>query len=445
MGEKSHYNYRVEPQDVDFTLRATIPSLGSAILNTAGIDAHGKGFGVDALNADNHSWVLSRMAVEFDCQPRQYTDYTIATWINEYGRVLSTRNFTLTDAAGNEFGRAVTQWAMIDLKSRSALDLSWVGDAHADAIVDAPSPTDKPRKIRDVDPAQTVMHKVVYSDIDFNRHVNTMRYIEMMIDMLPLEMLMQERPCASISISCANAVTDRRLPSVMNNAAVRRCSRFATMPVRRPYVPLSSGNRPAGNVLPALRGTGFAGRAAKPFFIMETAVKTQNKYQVSIDLLNDAVGKEIATSLQYMYFHTHFEDDRYQYLSKIMREISIAEMRHIEEFSDRIMFLQGDVDMNASFRTKQVTDVKEMLRLAMQLEQSTIDSYNEASRIAAEHKDAVTHKMFQDIIVEEEEHLDTFRTELQHMLDYGEEYLALQSAAGSKHTAKSFKHTDDGE
>ena len=121
---------------------------------------------------------------------------------------------------------------------------------------------------------------------------------------------------------------------------------------------------------------------------MESATKTQakNKYQVSIDLLNDAVGKEIATSLQYMYFHTHFEDDRYQYLSKIMREISIAEMRHIEEFSDRILFLQGDVDMNASFRTRQITDVKEMLRMAMQLEQSTIDSYNEASRIASENK-----------------------------------------------------------
>ena len=180
---------------------------------------------------------------------------------------------------------------------------------------------------------------------------------------------------------------------------------------------------------------------------MESATKTQakNKYQVSIDLLNDAVGKEIATSLQYMYFHTHFEDDRYQYLSKIMREISSAEMRHIEEFSDRILFLQGDVDMNASFRTRQVTDVKEMLRMAMQLEQSTIDSYNEASRIASENKDAVTHKMFQDIIVEEEQHLDTFRTELQNLIDYGEEYLALQSAAGSKHTSKSFNHSGGGE
>ena len=195
MAEKSRYDYRVEPQDVDFTLRATISSLGAAILNTAGIDAHGKGFGVDALNADNHSCVLSRMAVEFASRPVQYTDYEVATWISDYGRVLSTRNFTLTDtASGREFGRAVTQWAMIDLQSRSAIDLSWVGDAHADAVVDAASPTDKPRKIREVNPTETADHRVVYSDIDFNRHVNTMRYIEMMLDMLPVGMLTREAP-----------------------------------------------------------------------------------------------------------------------------------------------------------------------------------------------------------------------------------------------------------
>ena len=150
---------------------------------------------MDALNKDNFSWVLSRIAFEFDYRPEEYVKYEIATWISDYGRVLSTRNFTLTDtASGREFGRAVTQWAMIDLRSRSALDLSWVGDAHADAIVDAPSPPDKPRKIREVNPAQSVEHNVVYSDIDFNRHVNTMRYIEMMIDMLPVELLMQETP-----------------------------------------------------------------------------------------------------------------------------------------------------------------------------------------------------------------------------------------------------------
>ena len=194
MAEKTHYPYRVEPQDVDFTLRATVASLGSAILNTAGIGAYGKGFGVDVLNAANHSWVLSRLAMEFDTRPEQYTDYTIATWISDYGRVLSTRNFTLTDAAGRQFGRAVSQWAMIDLRSRTAVDLSWVGDAHADAIVAEPSPAERPRKIREVHPTRTSEHRVVYSDIDFNRHVNTMRYIEMMLDMLPVELLTLDAP-----------------------------------------------------------------------------------------------------------------------------------------------------------------------------------------------------------------------------------------------------------
>lgn len=194
MAEKSFYSYRIEPQEVDFTLRATIPALGSTILNTAGIDAHGKGFGVDALTAGNHSWVLSRLAIEFDYLPVQYTDYTLATWISDYGRVLSTRNFILAEQSGREFGRAVSQWAMIDLTSRSAVDLSWVGDAHADAIVDVPPPADKPRKILRVDPTQQCEHKVVYSDIDFNRHVNTMRYIEMMFDMLPLDLLTADRP-----------------------------------------------------------------------------------------------------------------------------------------------------------------------------------------------------------------------------------------------------------
>lgn len=171
---------------------------------------------------------------------------------------------------------------------------------------------------------------------------------------------------------------------------------------------------------------------------MESAVKTktEKQYQVSIDLLNDAVGKEIATSLQYMYFHVHFEDARYQYLAKLMFDTSIAEMRHIEEFAERILYLEGDVEMNPAFATRKISDPKAALQMAIQLEQSTIDSYNEAAQLAAQHKDAVTQRMFQEKIAEEERHLDTFRTELQNLIDYGDRYLALQSIAGSKQASK---------
>ena len=51
---------------------------------------------------------------------------------------------------------------------------------------------------------------------------------------------------------------------------------------------------------------------------------TENKYQKSIDRLNQAIGKEIATTLQYLYFHVHFEDDGYEYFSKMMKQTSIT-------------------------------------------------------------------------------------------------------------------------
>lgn len=152
---------------------------------------------------------------------------------------------------------------------------------------------------------------------------------------------------------------------------------------------------------------------------------------------------EISASLQYMYFHVRFEDDGYEYLAGMMHRIAIAEMRHCEELAERILFLQGDVDMNPEFRTRQIHDVAEMLRFAMNLEQRTIDRYDEWSRICTEQGDVVSHKIFQDLTVEEEQHLDIFRTELQNMKDYGVEYLALQSVAWSKGNAKKTGRRED--
>ena len=194
MGEKSSYGFYIEPQYVDFTLRARVDALGSQILNTAGTDAQRNGFGVDVLSKNNRSWVLSRMALEIESRPEQYAHTTIKTWINDNGRVLSTRNFEVTDAEGRIFCRAVSQWCLIDFVKRVPVPLSEVMDLCEPYICHDPSPCEAPRKILSVEPTQFVEHKVVYSDIDFNGHVNTMRYIEMMTDMLPMERLKENRP-----------------------------------------------------------------------------------------------------------------------------------------------------------------------------------------------------------------------------------------------------------
>ncbi len=194
MAEKSLYNISVEPQDVDYTLRERVSSLCNNILNVAGTDAQRKGFGVDVLGERGHSWVLMRLAVEFDLRPKQFTSYDIATWISDYNRLMSTRNFTLTNDEGEEFGRAVSQWCMLDLNTRQPLDMSATADMHNQWIVDCPSPMERPRKVAAPkgESCMTAEHRVAYSDIDFNRHMNTLRYIDLMVDMLPIELFAEQ-------------------------------------------------------------------------------------------------------------------------------------------------------------------------------------------------------------------------------------------------------------
>ena len=107
MKNQTTYSYQVATQNVDFTLRATIESLGNYILNTAGIDAQGKGFGVDALAPQNLTWVLSKFVIEIDSRPEQFADFNLTTWVNQNTRLVSTRNFTISDKSGNVFCRSL--------------------------------------------------------------------------------------------------------------------------------------------------------------------------------------------------------------------------------------------------------------------------------------------------------------------------------------------------
>lgn len=185
--EKSVFKYKIQPQYVDFTDRVSVSSICDLVLHAAGEDAHKRGFGIDALAGNNYGWVLSRMAIEMDYMPTEYSEFTLLTWISDYNRLSSTRNFTLVDNDGREFGRAVSQWCMIDYATRMPVDMNTMAKAHEGNMVDAPSPCERPRRIGVITSEPIVEHRVVYSDIDFNRHMNTMRYIDIIFDTLPIE------------------------------------------------------------------------------------------------------------------------------------------------------------------------------------------------------------------------------------------------------------------
>lgn len=188
MAEITSYNYHIEPQDVDFTLRASVASLINYMLNVAGTDAHNKGFGVEVLQDNSYTWVLLRFSIEIATRPAQYDNITIDTWINDFNRLSSTRNFRM-QRDNTTIASGVSQWCVLNMETRQSVDMSMMKDAHDKFIVSEPSPIAPPARLRAIEASTTISRPVVYSDIDFNRHVNTLRYVDMIFDTLPLDII----------------------------------------------------------------------------------------------------------------------------------------------------------------------------------------------------------------------------------------------------------------
>lgn len=188
MAEITAYDYHIDPQDVDFTQRASVASIINYMLNVAGVDARNKGFGIDQLLGQSVTWVLSRLALEVEAQPSQYENVAMDTWVNDYNRLSSVRNFVMRQGE-RVMASGVSQWCMFNMETRQSVDMSMLKDVYMSAMVDAPSPIAMPARLRAIEPTKSMTRPVMYSDIDFNRHVNTLKYVDLIFDSLPLELI----------------------------------------------------------------------------------------------------------------------------------------------------------------------------------------------------------------------------------------------------------------
>jgi bacterioferritin len=152
----------------------------------------------------------------------------------------------------------------------------------------------------------------------------------------------------------------------------------------------------------------------------------------SIELLNAAVADELQAVHQYMYFHFHCDDQGYDLLANLFKRTAIQEMVHVEKLAERILFLRGEVDMQLAGEVKKVKDVREMLEMAAQMEDTSAQEYNEWANECAQNADAVSKKLFEELVAEEERHFNQFDDEMENLKKFGDNYLALQSIERSK-------------
>ncbi|MBN2423400.1 MAG: bacterioferritin [Calditrichaceae bacterium] len=155
-------------------------------------------------------------------------------------------------------------------------------------------------------------------------------------------------------------------------------------------------------------------------------------HKKSIELLNKAVADELTAVHQYMYFHFHCDDQGYDLLAGLFKRTAIDEMLHVEKLAERILFLKGEVEMKVGEEVKKVHDVKEMLKMASDMEEASAKDYNIWANECSANADSVSKQIFESLVVDEERHFDQYDTELENMSKFGDRYLALQSIERSR-------------
>jgi len=131
-----------------------------------------------------------------------------------------------------------------------------------------------------------------------------------------------------------------------------------------------------------------------------------------IEYLNKALRHELTAVNQYWLHYRLLENWGLKDLAKKWRAESIEEMQHADKLIDRIIFLDGFPNMQVLDPLHIGQDVKEVLECDLQAEYSARALYEEAATHCHSVRDYVTRDIFEQLMKDEESHIDFLETQI---------------------------------
>jgi bacterioferritin len=146
-----------------------------------------------------------------------------------------------------------------------------------------------------------------------------------------------------------------------------------------------------------------------------------------IAALNVALQEELLAINQYFLHSEMCENWKYEALSKFIKKQSIDEMKHAEKLVERILFLDTTPTLTGPTQLKIGKNVKEQLAADLELELGAVKHYNAAIKLSREEGDNASAEFFEEILKDEEEHVDWLEGQMHLIEEIGyERYLSIQ-------------------
>ncbi len=177
--------YRIRSYETGHDWKATLPPLCNQLQDIASMHAARLGFGYADLHTKGCAWVLVRAFLRMDQLPGFGDTVNVTTWPSDSGRTAATRDYEMS-LDGQIIGRGTSAWAVIDMQSRKAVDASEV--ISRGQLPDRKRALDfetrAVKRIREGEFRTSVLAR--QSDEDVNRHVNSIRQVEFLLESCPV-------------------------------------------------------------------------------------------------------------------------------------------------------------------------------------------------------------------------------------------------------------------
>ncbi len=149
-----------------------------------------------------------------------------------------------------------------------------------------------------------------------------------------------------------------------------------------------------------------------------------------IDILNEALKLELGAINQYWLHYRLLDDWGFTKLAKKERAESIEEMEHADKLVTRIIFLEGHPNLQQVAPLMIGQNLKEVLESDLKGEYVARDLYMKGRELCRKEEDYVSMALFEELLGDEEGHIDFLETQLDLMKSIGSEnYGQLQSGS----------------
>ena len=209
--------YVVSNNDVDKRFLLKVPAIFRYFQDVALLATESLGVDSISLSKKNIDWVITRMAVEIKRLPKCDQKITVCTHPGKDMAMLYPRYFYILDANEEIIVRCSSIWALIDNVSRKVIVdrdvISKLPPEIYDCQLDLPEKIVIPADKRFIE--KRTIH---YSDLDFNSHMNNVRYVELLMDTHDSEFYDSHR-LSSIALNYMRELKEKEAVDIYTDAS----------------------------------------------------------------------------------------------------------------------------------------------------------------------------------------------------------------------------------